>query len=355
MSFRYLTISRSPTPEILELLNNNIIGTPGQGMLYQHLRVNSKIALLANPYYVNLVRGRHIAGTCCFCSRDTINNGKKIHAFYVRYFSFKDAFRRKSIKEKSAIGKSNLRKEIESLLSGECFGISPGEKFFYYAYVDSRNERSALLCKEFGFETVRQYTTIVFSRLFPNADNMHSVVEAQSEESIKELLKTFYQEFTTISFENLTARKYYFIKDENGEVMAGVQVNPDQWKIHSLPGLVNKLMLQVFTHIPVLKRLLNKDFQFITFEGIYFVPGSEKYLETLFESLLAKYHVNSAICLVDPESKLYTTLKSLRLGLVNKLNKEVRGNVICRFVNFSQAEKDNFKTNPAYISGIDAT
>lgn len=100
MDFRYLTISRSPTPELLEILNNNIIGTPGQGMLYQHLQVNSKIELIADPYYVNLTRGGRIAGTCCFCRRDTINNGKKIRAFYVRYFSFKDAFRRKSIKEK---------------------------------------------------------------------------------------------------------------------------------------------------------------------------------------------------------------------------------------------------------------
>lgn len=355
MSFHYLTITRSPSTELLEILNNNIIGTPGQGMLYQHLRVNSKIALIADPYYVNLVRAGRIAGTCCFCKRDTINNGTEIQAFYVRYFSFRDAFRRKSIKELTGIRNSNLRKEIESLFSGERFGINRDEKFFYYAYVDSRNERSALLCKEFGFEPVRHYTTIVFSRLFPKADRIHPIVEANSEESVKPLLKTFYQEFTTLSFENLTGRKYYFIKDENGEVVAGVQANPDQWKIHSLPGLINRIMLSVFTHIPILNRLLNRNFRFITFEGIYFVPGSEKYLEYLFESLLAKYHVNSAIFLVDPESNLYATLKSLRLGLINKLNKEVRGNVIGRFVNFSQEEKNVFKTRPVYISGIDAT
>lgn len=184
---------------------------------------------------------------------------------------------------------------------------------------------------------------------------MHSIVEAPSEEAVKELIKTFYQDFTTLSFENLTGRKYYFIKNENDQVVAGVQVNPDQWKIHSLPGFKNKIMLHVFTHIPVLNRLLNKKFRFITFEGIYFVPGGEKHLEHLFESLLVKYHVNSAICLVDPESNLYTSLKSLRLGLVNTLNKEVRGNVICRFVNFSQQDKANFKSKPVYISGIDAT
>jgi hypothetical protein len=144
------------------------------------------------------------------------------------------------------------------------------------------------------------------------------------------------------------------MEDENGQLVAGVHANPDQWRIYSLPGFTNNL-LKIFTRLPILNKLFNKEFQFITFEGIYLVPGNEKYLERLFESLLAKYKVNSAICIVDPGSNLYTTLKSLRLGLMSKLNKEVRGNVICRFVNFSLEEKNIFKSNPVYISGIDAT
>lgn len=355
MNFRFLTISRTPSVELLEILNNNIIGTPGHGMLYQQLGVNLKVNRIEDPYFVNLVRAGRIVGTCCFCSRDTINNGRTIRAFYVRYFSFRYAFRRKLIRVKPKVGNSDLRKEVESLLSGECLGVNPKEKFFHYAYVDPRNKRSALLCKEFGFETIRQYTTIIFSRLNPRADKTDAIVEAQSDESVKELLKTFYQRFSTFSFENLSGRKYYFIKDRNDQLVAGVQVNPDHWKIHSLPGLTSKIILSAFTHTPFLNRLLNRNFRFITFEGIYLIPGNEKYLERLFESLLAKHNVNSAICLVDSGSKLYSTLKSLRLGLVDKMNKEVRGNVICRFVNFNQEEKESFKANPVYISGIDAT
>lgn len=354
MTFRYLTILRSPTAQLLEILNNNIIGTPGQGMLYQHLGVNNKINQIADPYFVNLVRAGRVAGTCCFCSRDTLNNSQKIQAFYVRYFSFRDSFRRKSIKEKVRSGKSDLRTEIESLLSGVGLGVNQDEKFFHYAYVDPRNERSALLCEEFGFEPVRQYTTIIFSRLNPKGNNKDKIVTARSDESVKELLKTFYNGFNHLSFENLSAKNYYFIEDDKGQIVAGVHANPDQWKIHSLQGFMN-ILLNVFTRLPMLNKLLNENFQFITFEGIYFVPGKEKYLERLFESLLAKYNVNSAICIVDPGSNVYTTLKSLRLGLISKLNKEVRGNVICRFVNFSQEEKNSFKSYPVYISGIDAT
>src|SRR5688572_11552681 len=118
MDFRYLNIVKSPTPELLEILNNNIIGTPGQGMLYQHLGVDHKIKQIEDPYFVNLVRAGRIAGTCCFCSRVTINKGENIRSFYVRYFSFREVFRRKSITEKIRSTNSIIRKEIESLLSG---------------------------------------------------------------------------------------------------------------------------------------------------------------------------------------------------------------------------------------------
>lgn len=354
MGFHYLNIIRSPTPELLEILNNNVIGTPGHGMLYQHLGVDDKICQLENPHFVNLIRAGKIVGTCCFCGRTTLNNGQKIRAFYVRYFTFKNAFRRKSINEKIRFGKSGLRKEIDSLLSAECLGMTSGEKFFHYAYVDPRNKRSALLCKEFGFEPIREYSTLIFSRLNPKMD-LSGIVEAQSEETVKELLKTFYQGFTSLSFENLSGRKYYFIKNGRGQIVAGALVNPDRWKIHSLPGQMGKIVLEVFSRTPFLNRLLNKDFRFITLEGIYFTTGHEKYLEQLFESLLAIHKVNSAICVVDPEGILYTTLKSLRLGLLNKLKKEIKGNIICRFVNFSEIEKKKFKESPAYISGIDVT
>lgn len=355
MSFRFLKIIRSPTPELLEILNNNIIGTPGQGMLYQHLGVVQKINKIADPYFVNLVRAGRIAGTCCFCSRVTINGDLEFRSFYVRYFSFRNVFRRKLIKEKIRGTNSSLRKEIESLLAGDGLGVNPNEKFFYYAYVDLQNKRSALLCKEFGFESIRQYTTIIFSRINPKENRTDTIVEVQFDESIKELLKDFYRGFSTLSFENLSGKKYYFIQDDKGQRVAGVQVNPDQWRIHALPGLTGKVILSVFTFVPILNRLFGKNFRFITFEGVFLVPGFEKYLEKLFESLLAKYHVNSAICLVDADTKLYTDLKSLRLGLMDKLNKEVRGDVICRFVNFSKDEKDRFITNPMYLSGIDAT
>lgn len=358
MDYKFLRVSKSATNEVLEILIHNIIGTPGVSMLYKHMNVRDKIGKIWNPYFINLMKGTKLIGTCCFCRRMTANAGREIHSFYVRYFSFKQGYRKNRNTERSISGTSLLKEEVKSVLAGKVLGVNPSERFYHYAYVDPRNTRSARLCKEFGFEPVRNYTTIIFNRIAPKDDSRIKIVEASpsDEVMVRKLLSDFYKNYTMFSFDNLFHdHKYYVIKNRDNKIVAGVQVNPDQWKILSLPGISGKLILNTFTHIPVLNRLFNKNYRFLTLEGIYYTAGYEHYLEILFESLLAKYKLNSAIIVVDSETQLYKTLKSLNLGLVDKLNKEVNGNVICKFINFTNEEKQSFKTHPAYVSGIDVT
>lgn len=356
LDFKFLKIFKTPTKEILEILNNNIIGTPGQGMLYQHLRVQNKIEKIAEPFYVNLIRNYKIMGTCCFCRRSTINAGLKLPSFYIRYFSFKDIFRRKFLSKKTTSRNSILRSEIKKLLCGIGLEKKVEDPFFHYAYVDPRNLRSSLLCKEFGFTSVRQFSTIIFNRLYPKFDSRVTLVSPDQEEKLLHLIRNFYKGYTMFSDENIfNGRSYYIIKNSEGDILAGVGVSPDNWKIHSMPGFIGKIILNGFSIIPILKKLFNKNFRFLTFEAVYHAPGNEKLLEVLFESLLAKYKVNSAMIWADSGSELYKALKSLDLGIVDKLNKEVHADVICRFNYLSEEHMKVFFRSPAYISGIDLT
>lgn len=352
MNYRYLTIFRSPNRELFELLNQNVIGTPGVSMLYQHQQVEEKLKGIADPYFVNVIRAGKIAGTCCFCSRITLNQGQSIRSFYIRYFSFKDSFRRNSLRIKTVRGNNGLRKEIETMLNGDGLNCKPDKKFFHYAYVDLRNERSALLCNEFGFESVRQFTAVVFSRLFPKISR-YKILEVKAE-TVHDLLTGFYHTCNTFSVENLSNRTYTFIEDEHGQRVAGVLTSPDRWKIHAITGWMSTLMLNIFSRLPIMNKLLNKNFHFLSVDGMYVLPGYEKYFENLLESLLAKHKLHTAIVMVDANSTMYTMLQSLRLGLLNKIRKETRGNVIAKFVNFTEAEKEKFRNHPVYISGIDA-
>lgn len=357
MDFAFLKVFRSANDQILEILNHNIIGTPEQSMLYQHRCVPNKIKEISDPYYACLIKQNRIIGTCCFCNRQTIDSGSFIRSFYIRYFSFRDAFRRKQFSEKKPSRLTQLRMEIKTLLNGQMLDTTPDEKFYHYAYVDPRNTRSMELCKEFGFEIVRQYSTIIFNRIIPKQNEIQiDEVTSEQQSSVRALLNDFYKEYNMFSFENLFGnRKYYVIKDPNGKILAGTQVNADHWRILSLPGLSGKIILNTFSYLPYLNRLFNKEYRFLTLEGIYYAQGFEKMLGPLFENLLFKYRLNSAIAVVDIDTELYKTMKSIDLGMVDKLNKEVTGNVICKFSNFSNEERELFHGQPAYISGIDVT
>lgn len=353
--FKFLTILSSPSRELLRILNENVIGTPGLGMLYQHLGVENKIHKIAKPYFITLGRGNSIFGTGCLCKRNTQHVGTTVTAFYIRYFTFKSAFRKKKISERHSTGNSVVRSEVHSLLKGQGLDINANEVFFHYAYVDPRNLRSVVLCNEFGFQKVREYTSVIFSRLNPAEKNIEEIPEHQKE-TVLSLLKEFYKNYTMFSTENLfNGRSYYVIRNDVGEIVAGASANPDRWNVIDLPGKAGKLTLNIFSNLPFLNRIINRNYRFLTLDGVYYLPGFEEKLADLLEGLLYKHSLYSALTITDADSVLYSVLKSLDLGSVAKLSKEVRGNVIVKCQDVPSDIVDDLSRYPAYISGIDVT
>lgn len=357
MAYRFFSIFNQPFPELLQLLRNNVIGTPGQSMLYQHLEVDKKARYIPDPYFVNLKKGNTILGTCCFCSRDTINAGRISNSYYLRYFTFKASYRSShKIDSKKRADGGLLRKEVRRLLDGEGLGSRSVNNFFHYAYVDPRNSRSLALCNEFGFKPVRTFSTVIFNRLFPKSFAEVEILEAKDIPLMQKNLQEFYKTYTMLSFENLFNRgSYLVIRDKGKNIVAGLQVNPDSWNVREMPGISGKIILNLFSVVPLLNRLINKKYKFITVEGVFVLPGFEKELEKILETALAIFECNSAMLWLDKHSDLYDMVQKLDLGLVDTLNKEVVANVICKFVNMSKEEQDTFVNNPAYISGTDLT
>lgn len=354
----FLKAQKIITNDVTDLLSQNIIGTPNKGMLYQHLEVLKKINRIPNPFIINIFHNKKILGTCTFCKRETVNIGKTITSFYIRYFTFSDKYRTSGNNPDSVNAKNTkIRNEIKSLLKGDQLECNSLSEFFHYAYVDPRNIRSLKLCNEFGFINVRQFTTIVFHRINPKPNFDIQQVNSEDEiEIIQNLLNAFYKNYTMFSFENLFGiGTYYVIKDSEGTVLVGVQANPDRWKILELPGKMGKLILTVFSRTPFLNSIINKNYKFLTIEGVYIKEGCEKYFEKLVEGLLSKYNLNSAMFWSDTDTQLYKSLKLIDLGLVSKINHEVTANVICKFIGMDSTQIEIFKQNPAYISGIDIT
>lgn len=321
-------------------------------MLYQHLGVARKLYRIPKPHFVSVQRTGRITGTCCFCERELDGT----IGFYVRYFAFQDGFRLKEIPRQRMAKKSSvIRAEIRELLNGK--GLLPeGTKFFFeYAYVDPRNPRSARLCEEFGFVPVRHYTTRLFSRLWPKQHADLSVKALPAADArIRSLLASSYKDYNHVSFENLD-KTYYYVEDETGEIVAGLQVNADAWRILALPGRKGRTRLAFFDRMPLLSRLLSKQFRFLAVEGVYCKAGKEKTFEQLLETLLHQHALHTAILVVDTESSLHQLTQRINLGLLDKLSPRVNGNVIVRSCPADETFIRQQKSRPAYISVHDVS
>jgi hypothetical protein len=352
VQFNYLTIQQTPTNQIENLLKANVIGTPGLSMLYQHMGVDQKLHNIAKPHFITVKRNEKVIGTCCFCERDF----QGTVGFYVRYFAFVNEFRIKGVPHPKHKQKTSfIRNEIKALLNGSDFHFNTQSNFFHYAYVDPRNPRSANVCEEFGFLPIRKYTTKVFSRIFPKQHIDLKVKEINSSsDKITTLLDDFYKDYNHFSFENLN-KTYYYVENEAGEVIAGVQVNTDSWRVLSLPGRYGKVLLKAFGNTPFLSRLLSKHFNFLAVEGIYFTAGHEHVFEKLLEKLLYQFKLHTAIMVVDNNSQLYELTNKIDLGWLAKLSPEVHGNVIVRYQTLSNNFTDTEKTKPCYISVHDVS
>jgi hypothetical protein len=321
-------------------------------MLYQHLHAEEKLYNIATPYFLTIERNNEVVGTCCFCERSFQTNT----GFYVRYFAFKNDFRISGKPNtKSRLKSSGIRNEVKALLNGNLLLNQKERQFFHYAYVDPRNPRSANLCDEFGFVPVRKYTTRIFSRFFPKQQHQLNVKVATSDsEKVRTLLSNFYSNYNHFTFENLN-KNYYYIENTAGEIVVGVQVNPDAWRIETLPGKFGKAILSVFSQTPFLSKLLNKHFRFLAVEGVFYESGSEPLFEKLLEHLLCQFKMHTAIMVVDTQSSLYKLTDKIDLGFLATTSPEVYGNVIVHSHQLAESFMEDQRLKPAYISVHDVS
>lgn len=149
---------------------------------------------------------------------------------------------------------------------------------------------------------------------------------------------------------------YYLLK-LNNEIVSAVQANPEKWEIKKKPGFKGKILFDIIPRIPGIKRIFDpQNFCFAAIEGIYYKEGYEEYLLPLLESVCALTKAHFALIWLDTDSPLINTIDKLgHHGLLSKLVKRIEVDIIAKFINFSEAEKESFRNNPAYLSCFDMT
>ena len=345
--FHVLKIERKPGNQIIDLLEENVIGTPGKSMVYKHHNVRAKVNSVSDPYFANLSIRNRLYGTICFSKREVYILGMAYKAFYLRYFTFRENFRTTNSQNHKRQTHGQIREDVVQLMNGK--GLDSQGDLILYAYVDPGNIRSKRLIDEFGFQKISSFQVIPFSRLFPKQNKQVAIAEKSHQKEIKDKLDVIYSSEQLVSFDHLFKRGEYFIYKDNGKIVCGVQAIPDQWEILEMPGAGGKVLLTVLPKIPIIKRLFHPEYKFVFLESIFCSEGYEHLLSALFESALHHYKVNSGILCLDQMSNIYSMVKKNNLGLIHYLQGEKQIDIVVKTSNYKLL-KNNF---PVSVSGFD--
>ncbi len=367
--------------DVVEKVNDNIrnhisrtiLGTPG-GLLYRLVDSVNKLDKIKRLIFMTLSKGTRLLGTVGFVYRLVRNGGETCNGYYIRYFSIFAPLRLKQYKSRKE-RKKPQRKAKEANLLKHSFIKDKVLDFFdnmpklnktveekklktlSYAYIEKKNLRSIDFSSIMGYETIREFITIEFSRFFPKKSKQVERVKSEEKKEILEKLNDFYENHTLFYTDNIFYKDQYFVLKKNGEIVAGVQANCVEWEVLEMPGKNGELIMRVVPKIPLISRLFQPhNFRFAAFEGIWYKKDHEKYLPALFEATCAMLNMNVGLVWFDTESPVLQDINKVGgLGLLNKVMAPHPAAIRVRFFDFSEEEKREFSKKPSYISAFDMT
>jgi hypothetical protein len=358
-------VSDHPNEEILYLLDHTIQGSEG-GMRYSLQNVAPRIEAYKDKIrFVSLYKKNHITGTIGSCFRVSELKNLSYPSTYLRYLSIQSTYqlepgwrKRRRIAPKPERDDSFKQKTLEIFSKPHLLdlqGVKEGDKHIMYAFLESMNERSKNLVSQAGYEYVRSFLTVAFSRFSPKKNKQVSKLLKEEKSKMKKLLSEYYRNHSLFTTEYSFYGDRYYVLKEGEEIIAGVNVIPGVHKIYDIPGIWGWVIMKILPKVPYYRRLFSPgEFRYLVFDAIYCKEGREKILGTLFESVCAAEGYYTGLTWLDDRSRLYDKVRTgVNMGALNRMLNAKPGLVYIRFINFDEKEKESFYEAPAYISGFD--
>jgi len=354
------------TEGMLEILNHAVQGSEG-GLRFQLQNIPSRIAAYKDKIrFVSLYMKNKITGTVGSCYRITGQGNLRYPSSHLRYLAFHSVYQSDISwkKKKMEIIKPEKddtfkQKTLEIFSKPHLLDfkqVNENDKHIMYAFIESMNERSKNLVHQAGYEYIRSFLTVAFSRFSPKSDGRVSKISTQDEKKkMESLLLEYYLGHSFFSTDYAFYGDKYYVLKEGGEIIAGVSAIPSSYKIYDMPGVWGWIYMKVLPRAPYFKRLFHpEEFRHLVFDAIYCRKGKEDLLAVLFESVCALEGYFTGITWLDDRSELYDKLRSgVKMGALNRMLNAKPGLVYARFLNFTEKEKEYFYDAPAYISGFD--
>ncbi len=359
-------ISDHANEGILEILNQTIQGSEG-GLRFQLQNIASRIAAYKDQIrFVSLYKKNQITGTIGSCYRITGQGNLRYPSSYLRYLAMQTTYQSdpgwtKRTKEPARPEKEDSfkRKTLEIFSKPHLLDYKKSEetdKHLMYAFLESMNERSKNLVNQAGYEYIRSFLTVAFSRFSPKTDTRVSKIRTKEEKTRMELLlNDYYRDHSFFSTEYAFYGDNYYVLKEGEEIIAGVNSIPSVYRIYDMPGIWGWVIMKILPGTPWFRRLFHpQEFRHIVFDAIYCKKGREKELGTLFESICATEGYYTGLTWLDDHSYLFDKLRTgVKMGALNRMLNAKPGLVYARFLNLTEEEKECFYDAPAYISGFD--
>jgi hypothetical protein len=358
-------VSDHATEGIIDILNHAVQGSEG-GMRFALQNIPERIAAYKDQIrFISLYKNNKITGTVGACFRLSGQGKLNYPSTYIRYLAFQSTYqsditwkRRQKTLIKAESDDSFKQKTLEIFSHPhllELPGIFEKGKHIMYAFVESMNERSKNLVHQAGYEYIRSFLTVAFSRFNPETDSRVSKLSGKEKSAMKNLLEGFYKNYSFFTDEYAFYSDQYYVLKEGEEIIAGVCAIPTTYKVYDVPGVWGWIMMKVLPKVPYYKRLFGPgEFRYLVFDAIYCRKGREKILARLFESVCATEGFHTGLTWLDDRSELYDKIRTgVNMGALNRLLNAKPGLVYARFINLSDEEKNKFYDAPAYVSGFD--
>lgn len=351
---------------MLDILNHAVQGSEG-GLRFQLQNIASRIEAYKDEIrFVSLYKKSQITGTVGACYRITGQGNLRYPSSYIRYLAFHTTYQsginwkknqRKAIRTEK--DDSFKQKTLEIFSKPHLLDykeIDENEKHVMYAFLESMNERSKNLVHQAGYEYIRSFLTVAFSRFSPKTDDRVSRIRSDDDRKKMELLLLdYYKNHSFFTMEYAFHGDRYYILKEGDEIIAGVNALPSVYKIYDVPGVWGWVLMKILPETPWFKRLFHpEEFRHIVFDAIYCREGREDDLACLLESVCATEGYFTGLTWLDDRSYLFEKIRTgVKMGALNRMLNAKPGLVYAKFINFTEAEKEAFYDAPAYISGFD--
>jgi len=299
-----------PTEELLDLLDETVLGT--SGARYRHLDIRNRVSTADNPLFLTLERTKKVLANVTFCRRGA--------AWYIRFFSFKGAFQSKGASHSSEKREGLLKNELTQFFEAALNGNDGNTKVdSFYAYIDPRNERSKWMSENFGFRVAGHLVTQSFSRVYPKASKKLRKIEDWN--LVSSGVRNEFSKHTHYDEAHISIPPFYVLLDEQGEQIAGAHIMTVRWEIERLPGKYGAFLTKIIPAIPFFRKLVKpKDHQFIVPDCVWVKQNNPDVLQELFSAILFEEKLNLMLWWTDDKEDLYNSVKNkVRWGLFHKL------------------------------------